>query len=142
MPSADLLGDLGGRCDAFEVLGHVEIGLVERQRLDQRRVLGEDGADLLRDLPIDVEAVLHEDQLGAFALGGDGRHRRAHAEFARLITRSRHDAARLRPADRDRLAAQLGMVTLFDRGEEGVHVDMDDLARPPCRGGDVRAFGR
>ena len=31
---------------ALQVLGDVEIGLVERQRLDQRRVFGEDGADL------------------------------------------------------------------------------------------------
>jgi hypothetical protein len=36
--------------------GHVEIGRVERQRLDDRRVLGEDLADLLRDCLVDLEA--------------------------------------------------------------------------------------
>jgi hypothetical protein len=31
--------------------------------------------------------------------------------------------------DRERTSAKAGIVTLFDRRIEGVHVDMDDLAR-------------
>jgi len=32
------------------------------------------------------------------------------------------------PADRDRLAAEFRIVSLFDRRVEGIHVDVDDLA--------------
>ena len=35
-----------------------------------------------------------------------------------------------RSADRDRFAAQVRVVALFDAGEESIHVDMDDLAQP------------
>src|ERR1700733_8510748 len=34
--------DVPGQRDLLQVLGHVEVGLVERERLDDRRVLGED----------------------------------------------------------------------------------------------------
>ena len=37
------------------------------------------------------------------------------------------DAAPAPAADRHGLALQLRIVALFDAGEEGVHVDMDDL---------------
>ena len=43
--------------DAVQVLGDVEIGLVEAQRLDVRGESAKDRADLLRDLVVDVEAV-------------------------------------------------------------------------------------
>jgi hypothetical protein len=33
-------------------------------------------------------------------------------------------------ADRERAAAKAGIIALFDRRIEGVHVDMDDLANP------------
>jgi hypothetical protein len=39
---ADAQGDVAGEVDALKVFSDVEIGLVERQRLDDRRVLGED----------------------------------------------------------------------------------------------------
>ena len=55
-PGADLLGDPGGDADPLQILGDVEIGLVEAQRLDQRRIIGEDRADLVRDRAIGVEA--------------------------------------------------------------------------------------
>ena len=135
-------GDLGRRGDALQVLGDVEIGLVERERLDQRRVLGEDRPDLLRHRPVDVEPRLHEDQLGAFPPGGDRRHGRADAELAGLVARGRDDAPLARAADRDRLAAQLRIVPLLDRRVEGVHVDVDDLAYRPSTGHGGRALGR
>ena len=71
----------------------------------------------------------HEDEIGAEPPGSDRRHRAAHAEFARLIAGRRDHAPAARSADRDRLSAQFGVVALFDAGEEGVHVDMDDLAQ-------------
>lgn len=43
----------------MQIFGHVEVGLVQRQRLDDRGMLGEDLADLLRDRLVDLEAWLH-----------------------------------------------------------------------------------
>src|SRR5690606_7157001 len=128
-PLADNLGDARCRADAQQVLGHVEIGLVEAQRLDVRGELAKDRADLLRDRGVDVEPGLAEDQVGAQSPGRQRGHRRAHAELARLVARGRNHAASARPADRHRLAAQLGIVALLDAGEERIHVDMDDLAQ-------------
>ena len=48
----------------FQVFGDIEIGFVQGQRLDQWCVLGKDFPDLLRDLPIDLEARRYKDQLG------------------------------------------------------------------------------
>ena len=127
-PRPDLLGDRGGRGDPLQVLGDVEIRLVERERLNERRVLGEDRPDLPRDRPIDVEPRLHEDQVGTLPLRADGGHRGADAESPRLIARGGHDAPLARAADRHRLAAKIGIVALLDGGVEGVHVDVDDLA--------------
>ena len=104
-PCPDLFRNPGRRDDPFEVLGDVEIRFVERQRLDDRRVFRQDLPDLERDLFVDVEPRLYEDQIWAFSFGDDRRHRRVHAELARLVACGRHDAARLRPPDRDRLPA-------------------------------------
>src|SRR6516162_9773603 len=53
------------------------------------------------------------------------------AKLPRLVACRRDDAALARSADRDRLAAQLGIVTLFDGCVESIHVDMDDFTRAP-----------
>src|SRR5579875_2939854 len=133
-PGPDLFGDFGRRGDALEVFCNVEIGLIERQWLDERRVFGEDPADLKRDRPIDLKARFDEDQIRASALGRERGHRGADAELARFIAGGGDHPALPRSADRDRLAAQLRIVALFDRGVEGIHVDMDDLARSDRRG--------
>src|SRR5262249_17751733 len=70
-----------------------------------------------------------ENQIGASPLGCDRRHRGTHAERARFVARGRDDTSFARTAYRNRLAAQLRIVTLFDRCVERIHVDMDDLAR-------------
>ena len=59
-----------------------------------------------------------------------------HAERARFVACRRDDAAFARSADSHRLAAQLGIIALFHRRVERVHVDMDDFAEParPERG--------
>ena len=46
-PAADVLGDRPRAAEAEPVLGDVEIGFVEAQRLDQVGVVGEDRADLV-----------------------------------------------------------------------------------------------
>ena len=118
---------------AAQVCGHVEIGFVERERLDQRRVVGEDGVDLARDGAVDVEPRRHEHQFRALPHGGGRRHGRAHAERARLVARRGHHAALGAVANRHRPAAQLRVVALLDRRIERVHVDVDDLATAACR---------
>ena len=47
--------------NALQIFGHVEVGLVQRQRFDDRCVLCEDFLDLLGDRLVDIEARLHED---------------------------------------------------------------------------------
>ena len=131
-PCPDFFRDLCRRDDALEVFGDIKIRLVERQWLDDRRVFGEDLPDLERDRLVDVEPRLYENQIRAFSLSRERRHRGAHAELARFVARGRDDAAFPRSADRDRLPTQRRIVALFDRCVERIHVDMDDLARS-CR---------
>jgi hypothetical protein len=117
-------------------LGYIEIRLVERQWLDYRRVFGEDLPNFQRDRLVGVKPRLDKDQVGASPLGGDRRHRGMHAELPRFVACGRDDAAFARSADRDRLAAQLRIIALFDRCIERIHIDMDDFARAarPGRG--------
>ena len=82
---------------SLQVLGHVKIGFVERQRLDDRRVLGEDLSDLLGDGLVDLEAGLHEDQVRALPLGRHRRHRRADAELSGFVARRRDNATLAEP---------------------------------------------
>jgi hypothetical protein len=52
-----------------------------------------------------------------------------HAKGPGFVGAGRDHAPAVRiAADDHRLAAQFGTVPLFDRGEEGVHVDVNDLA--------------
>jgi hypothetical protein len=50
-------------------------------------------------------------------------------KFPCLVACRRDNPALARSADRDRLAAQLRVIALFDGCVESIHVDMDDLAR-------------
>src|SRR5262249_25427227 len=125
---ADPQRDVPGQWNALQVLGDVEIGLIERKRLDDRRVLGENVADLPADLLVDLEAWPYEDQVRALAFRRYRRHRRADSELSGLVACRCNDAALRRTADRNRLAAKLRIISLFDRRVERVHVDVDDLA--------------
>jgi hypothetical protein len=46
---------------------HVEIGLVQRQRLDEQRVACKDVPDLLRHRPVDIKARRYKHKLWALA---------------------------------------------------------------------------
>ena len=127
-PRADLFGDRLGRAQAMAVFADVQIGFVERQRFDRVGIIGEDRADLVRHGLVHLEPWADEDEVGAAPDRGDRGHRRSHAERARLVTRRRHHAARPAATDCHRLAPQRRIVALFDRGVEGVHVDVNDLA--------------
>ena len=67
-PGADFFRDLCRRGDALEIFGDIEIRLVERQRLDDRRVFGEYLPDLERDRLVGIKPRLDEDQIRAFRL--------------------------------------------------------------------------
>ena len=125
----DPLRHVHGQRLAPGVLGHVEVRLVERQRLDERRHRPEDREHLLRHRPVLREVRPDDDQVGTEAHGPRHRNGRAHAKRPRLVAGRRHDAARRgRPADRHGPAPQFGPVALLDRRVERVHVDVDDAA--------------
>ena len=121
--------------NTLEVFRDVEICLIER-RLDDRRVLGKDLTDLLADGPIDLEARFYEDQIGTLSFARNGRHRRAHGEFAGFVARCSHDPAL--PADDHRFAAKLWIIPLFDGRVKGVHVDINNLTLSDFRRDVVR----
>jgi hypothetical protein len=130
---ADLLADgdsdLCGRGEAGFVDGDVEVGLVEGEGFDEVSVALEDLADGAGDGLIAGEVRRDEDGLRAEAFGGDGGHGRADAVLAGLVGCGTDDGALALPSDDDGTAAEVGRVALLDGGVEGVHVDVDDLAR-------------
>jgi hypothetical protein len=76
-PCADRQCYVARQRDVLQVIRNVEVGLVERQRLNDRCVLDEDLAYLLADLPVDLEARLDEDEIRTLQPGGNRRQRRA-----------------------------------------------------------------
>ena len=129
-PVPQSVGDHLGRPEQAQRPGHVEEGLVEPDRFDQRGDVLHDVVELAADLGVATVAPGQEHGLGAELAGPDRRHGRAHAEGAGLVGARRHHAAGGRPADDDRQPGQGRVVEDLDRGEEGVHVDVQN-------GGDV-----
>jgi len=70
---ADPERDIPRQRDALQVLGDVEIGFVEGERLDDRRVFGEDVADLAADCLVNLETRFDEDQIGTLSFRRDRR---------------------------------------------------------------------
>ena len=91
---------------APRVLGDVEVRLVERQRLDERRHLAEDREHRVRGRLVPREIGRHDDERRAEAHGRRHRHRRAHAERARFVAGGRDDAAAIRAGRRRPPAAR------------------------------------
>src|SRR6202171_3808359 len=87
--------------------GEIEVGLVERDRLDDRRVAIEDGEDRLRGLSVRREVTGNEDGVWTEAPRSAERHRRADAERSGFV-RGRGNHAPLAldagPTDDHRLA--------------------------------------
>src|SRR6185295_1367833 len=126
----DARRDVHGERLAPAVLGHVQIRLVERERLHQRRHRVEDRHHAAGGFLVLGEVRRHDHKLRTQAHRARHRHRRSHAELPRLVARRGHHAARLgRAADDQRLAAQLGMVSALDGRIESVHVEVDDFSR-------------
>ena len=74
--------------------GKIEIGFVQRQRLDQRRQLPHQAADFPRDFDIKAHARLDDHGVGAQLAGLEHRHGRAHAIAPRDIAGGGDHAAR------------------------------------------------
>src|ERR1700716_2838072 len=108
---------------------HAQKGLVERDRLDQRRPLGEELHDRVGRLFVSLTVAGDEDRVGAEPTGGLERHGGMHTEGARLVRGRGHDTAVARSAaDDERLAAVLGVIALLDRRVEGVEIAVQDGA--------------
>ena len=110
-------------------LGDVQVGFVQRYRLDDGRNFPEYVHDERGHLAVAVKAGPDDDALGTLA------HRRGHghggmnAEPAGLVGRGGDDPAALGPAaDQHRLAAQFGVVELLHGGVESVQIGVDDVA--------------
>src|SRR5947209_12260939 len=110
--------------------GHVEEGLIERDRLDERSSLGEYRHDRIGCFDVTIEVAGHVDAVGAKPSSDREGHCRPDAEGPRLIGGRHHDPSLAGPvpADDHRLAAVLGMVALFDRCVERVKVAVQDGA--------------
>ena len=121
-PAPQAGGDLHRRAgDPFHS-SHVEERLVDRQPLDERRHVVEDPIHGLARLGVGREARRDDDRLRAEPASLSAAHRRLDAEGLGLVARREHDTA----ADDHRLPAQLRIVPLLDRREEGVEVCVQD----------------
>ncbi len=105
---------------------NVEERLVDRQRLDERRDRPEDRHHLAALLLVALEARREEHGVRAGPPGPRHRHRRVHAEGARLVARGGHDAAVAEPADDHRLAARAPGRRAARPSVERVEVDVQD----------------
>jgi len=126
---ADGLGDAGGRGLAHEVVGDVEESFVHGQLFHQGGIAAEQGHDLARHLLVARHARANEHRLRTQLLGAYAGHGRMDAKGPGFVGTGRdHPPAVGRAADNHRQAEQLGPVQLFDRGEKGIHVDVNDFA--------------
>ncbi len=123
----DTVGDGARRAEQPPAAGDVQVRLVDGRHLHEVRVLPEQ----LDERAVDGEVRLHVDrqELGVRAqpLGLPDGQRAVHSVLARLVGAGRdHPPPPALAADDDRPAAQFGAARLLHRGEEGVHVEMED----------------
>ena len=123
----DAVSDGARRAEQPPAAGDVEVGLVDGRHLDEVGVL----LQQLDQRPVDGEVGLHVDRqehpVRAEPLGLRDGQRAVHPVGARLVGTGRdHAPPPALAADDDRQAAQLGSARLLHRGEEGVHVEVED----------------
>ena len=107
---------------------HVHIRLIHRNLLEPVSDLAEHPFDdAPRHHPVVVHVHRQEHAVRAQLTGAGARHRRIDAVTPCLIARRRHHRARP-GADDHRLAFEFGMTCHFQRGVEGVHVDVQHRA--------------
>ena len=122
---ADLLTDFARRRQTSLVLHDVEVGFVERQRLDQVCMALEDFPHITRDCPITREIGGNEDRVWAQPFRAHSWHGRTHSESPGLVRSRTDDRTIAPPSHDDGLPAELWIVALPDGGIERIHVDMD-----------------
>ncbi len=108
--------------------GEIEKGLVDRQRLDQRREREHRLAHLAAGFDVFRHVRPDHHRVRAAAQRLEHRHGGADAIGARHVAAG-GDHAALAAADDHRLVDQRGIVAFLDRGVEGVAVDMRDGER-------------
>ena len=89
----------------------------------------EDGADGEGYCLVANEVGLDEDGVGAEALCGDCGESGADSVATGFVGCGADDRSLALLGDNNGLAAQGGVVSLFNRGVEGVHIDVNDLAQ-------------
>ncbi len=107
---------------------HVEKRLVERERLDQRRVPSEDLVHLPADLAVQIVVTGQEHSVRAAPPSHGRRQRGMNPVPAGLVGGGCDDPPQPGPPDDHRLADQIWSPTQLDRHEECIHVDMQDAA--------------
>ena len=118
-----------GKRRAVEALrsGEIEIGLIDRDHLDDGRKSSEDRGDAVAPLRIFLVMAVEEHGVRAELSGGAQRHRGMNAVFASFVAGGRNDSALIRAAAHDYgLSAQFGAFKELDRDEKRVHVHMED----------------
>ena len=115
----------------------VDVGFIDGDLLDLiPRELSDDGHDGAGSLFIGFHAWADEDGGGAEAGGSDAGHGGADAELAGFVACGGDDSALSgRGSNGDGSAAQVGVVTLFYGGVEGIHIEMEDDAEHDVRAG-------
>ena len=114
--------------DARLVPRDVQKSLVVGDGFDQIGEFVENAVYPGRHFLVNLHASGNEDQVGAQLPGPERGHGRTDAVAPRLVAGRRDHAPSFGSSHHDGLAAVLRVVALFDRGVEGVHVDMYDLA--------------
>ena len=121
-PAPECLRDLRRRArDPLEA-ADVEERLLERQALHQRRRLLEQVEERPARLRVGVEARRHRDQVGTEPARAASAHAAVDPVGPRLVARGHHHPS----TDDSRPAAQSRVVSLLDRGEEGVGIGVED----------------
>jgi hypothetical protein len=103
---ADARGNLSSLAEAAAGTGGVEEGLVESDRLDERRHRLEDPVHLRARLGVERVVAAQEERMRAEPLRADRRHRRVDPEHTRFVRRGRDHAALPRSADDHRLTGE------------------------------------
>ena len=84
--------DIACQRNPLQVFRDVKICLVQGERFDNWRVLGEDLADLLGNSLVDLEARFHEYQVRTLSLRRHRWHRRSDTELAGFVACGRDNA--------------------------------------------------
>lgn len=107
----------------------IEIGLVQRQRLDQIGELAKDGVDLTGNRAIGLETWFDDQQVRTQLQRMSRGHRRAHTIRPRLVVAGGdHPTPISRTAHRQRAAGQARVVAHLDCRIEAVAVDVDNFS--------------